>query len=481
MLKNKLFISSAIMAISGYATSANRPNVVLIVVDDMGWTDLGCYGSDLYQTPAIDKMAKEGVLFTNGYAACTVSSPTRAAIMTGKYPARLHCTDWIAGHKKPHAKLNVPDWTKFMSHDEYTIAEALADNGYKTLHVGKWHLGEGENYWPEHHGFSVNIGGWDVGAPQKKNGGNGYFPPYRNPRLSDGPEGEYLTERLTDEALNLLERYTKEQQPVFLNMWFYNVHTPLQAKKEKVEKYKKLINPEAKHRNPVYAAMVEHVDNAVERILAKLVELRIDDNTLVIFTSDNGGLVANFENNRQHVTSNFPLRSGKGDRYEGGVRVPFIVKLPGKSKGRVDHTPVISTDIYPTILGFTGIRSSTSTDGCDLTPLLIKNKPIKRDALYWHYPHYHLEGAVPYSAIRKGEWKLIYTYEDNQVELYNLKKDSAESINLTEKHPSKAKDLLNDLEKWKKTVNAQSPVENPEYNPVLETKWSFDLNQPSKQ
>ncbi|MDX9747813.1 MAG: sulfatase [Paludibacter sp.] len=480
MRKNILYCSSVILALSGYATSANRPNVVLIVVDDLGWTDLSCYGSDLYQTPAIDRMAKEGVRFTNGYAACTVSSPTRAAIMTGKYPARLHCTDWIAGHKKPHAKLKVPDWTQFMSHDEYTLAEALADNGYTTLHVGKWHLGEGEKYWPENHGFSVNIGGWDVGAPQKKNGGNGYFPPYRNPRLSDGPEEEYLTERLTDEVLNLLEKHSKAGQPVFLNMWFYNVHTPLQAKKEKVEKYKKTTNPGAKHRNPVYAAMVEHVDNAVERILAKLVELKIDDNTLVIFTSDNGGLVGNFENNRQHVTSNFPLRSGKGDRYEGGVRVPFIVKLPGINKGRVDDTPVISTDIYPTILGFTGIRSSSLVDGTDLTSLLKKRIPLQRKAIYWHYPHYHLEGAVPYSAIRKGDWKLIYTYEDDQIELYNLKKDIAESQNLIKRNPEKAKELFNDLNNWKASVNAQMPVENPGFIPELEKKWSFELKQSAK-
>lgn len=475
MGKSILYFSSAMLAISGNAIAANRPNIVLIVVDDLGWTDLGCYGSDLYQTPAIDRLAKGGIRFTDGYAACTVSSPSRAALMTGKYPARLHCTDWIAGHEKPYAKLNVPDWTKYMSQDEYTLAEALADNGYTTLHVGKWHLGEGEKYWPEHQGFSVNIGGWDVGAPQNKNGGNGYFPPYLNPRLSDGTEGEYLTERLADEASKLLDKHAKAGELFFLNLWFYNVHTPLQAKKEKIEKYKKLIRPDAKHQNPIYAAMVEHVDNAVERILSKLTELKIEDNTIVIFTSDNGGLVGNFENNQQRVTSNYPLRSGKGDRYEGGVRVPFIVRLPGSTKGRINHTPVISTDIYPTILGLTGLRSSAVVDGADLSPLLKQNKPIKRKSIYWHYPHYHLEGAVPYSAIRKGDWKLIYTYEKNEIELYNLKKDIAESMNLTDKYPKKTKELITDLNNWKASVNAQLPVENPEFKSKLEKKWSFEL------
>ncbi len=479
MKKRFLVLTSTYVVASGMMSFGNKPNVVLIVVDDLGWTDLGCYGSDLYQTPHIDELAKNGVRFTNGYAACTVSSPTRAALMTGKYPARIHCTDWITGHQKPFAKLSPPDWTQYMSHEEYTLAEAMKDNGYKTMHIGKWHIGHGEKYWPETHGFDINIGGWDVGAPQMKDGANGYFPPYLNPRLKDGPENEYLTERLADEAIKLIDMTSKSKQPFFLNLWFYNVHTPLQARKDKVDKYKSLVNQSSHHRNPVYAAMVEHVDDAVGKVMNKLKELGIDKNTIVIFTSDNGGLMGNYENNRQHVTSNYPLRSGKGDIYEGGVRVPFIVKYPDCKGGEVNATPVISMDIYPTVLSLTGVQGkseySNLMDGQDLSGLLLKKTALKRTSLFWHYPHYHLEGAKPYAAIRKGDWKLIQKYEDNRVELYNLKDDISESYDLSKQLPEITNQLLNDLEKWRISVNAQLPVINPNYLPEKQELWGSEL------
>ncbi len=316
------------------AQQQQKPNVVLIVVDDMGWKDLGVYGSDFHRTPQIDNFAKDGVQFTNAYSACTVSSPTRAALMTGKYPAKLHLTDWIEGHKMPKAKLQVPDWTMYLPHSETTLAEVFKANGYATAHIGKWHLGEDEKYWPEHQGFDINIGGWRTGSPtlDKKKGLNGYFVPYGNPRLKDGPVGEYLDERLANEACSYIQQ--SQSKPFFLNLWFYNVHTPLQARQEKIDKYKALVDSTKLQKNPTYAAMVEHIDDAVGKVIAQLKSLGLYDNTIIILTSDNGGLISN---TKQKVTNNAPLRHGKGERYEGGVRVPLIIKsvqqiLPSKSK-----------------------------------------------------------------------------------------------------------------------------------------------------
>lgn len=445
-----------------------KPNIILFVVDDLGWTDLSSYGSDLYQTPNVDNLVANGAKFTNAYASCTVCSPSRASLMTGKYPARINCTDWIAGHQKPFAKLKVPDWREQVDLGEVTLAEALKSNEYKTIHLGKWHLGEDDAFWPENQGFDINIGGWSKGAPQKRKDSNGYFSPYGNPRLNDGQKDEYLTERLTKEALQYLNANKDSETPFFMNFWFYNVHTPLQAKKEKINKYKALTKENGRHKNPTYAAMVEHMDDAIGEIINKLKDLGKLDNTIIIFTSDNGGLKGNY-GFREQVTSNAPLRSGKGDIYEGGVRVPFIAQWLGKiPKGKIIDEPIISTDVYPTVLGLTNLigdeNHNSEMDGVDFSKALLNNgTSIEREAIFWHYPHYHLEGAKPYSAIRKGDWKLIEIFETNIIELYNLKEDIGESENLRDENPEKVKELLTDLNKWRTSVQAQLPEQNPNF------------------
>ncbi len=455
-----------LLAATSSAEAKNeQPNVVFILVDDMGWKDLGVYGSDYHQTPQIDNFAKDGVLFTNGYAACTVSSPTRASIMTGKYPAKLHITDWIEGHKFPKAKLKVPNWTMHLPHEETTMAEVFKASGYTTAHVGKWHLGEQEEYWPENHGFEINIGGWAKGAPSLNRNTrkpNGYFSPYGNPRLKDGPEGEYLTERLAEEVCGFLDKH--QSKPFFLNLWLYNVHTPLQAKEDKVARYQSIADSTKLHSNPVYAAMVEHVDDAVGKIISKLKELNLYDNTIIIFTSDNGGLLV--AGRTQKVTDNSPLRLGKGHIYEGGVRVPLIIKNANQvAKGTVNHTPVISTDFFPTLVDVLQLSVDKSVikgfDGVSIKPLLTdKPTSLKRKSIYWHYPHYHTEGATPYSAVRNGDWKLLHLIETNSYELYNLKEDIGETRNLAATNPKMVKKLTRELEKWKKKMNAQMPEIN---------------------
>jgi len=450
-----------LLCISNSAIVAQQqPNVVLIVVDDMGWKDLGVYGSDFHKTPQIDNFAKDGVLFTNAYSACTVSSPTRASIMTGKYPAKLHLTDWIEGHKMPKAKLQIPDWTMYVALEETTLAEVFKSNGYSTAHIGKWHLGENEKYWPENQGFDLNIGGNAKGSPtlDKKQGLNGYFVPYGNPRLKDGPEGEYLTERLTKEACDYIQQ--SQSKPFFLNLWFYNVHTPLQAKQNKIDKYKALVDSTKLQKNPTYAAMVEHVDDAVGRVIAQLKLLGLYNNTIIILTSDNGGLISN---TKQKVTNNAPLRLGKGERYEGGVRVPLIIKnMKQLAANRQEDTPVMSIDFMPTLIDLAKLKVEKKVikgiDGVDFKPLLLsKEGKLKKRALYWHYPHYHTEGATPYSAMRNGDWKLIHTFETNTYELYNLKSDISESKNLIASEPAIASKLKKELESWKKKMGAQMP------------------------
>ena len=434
----------------------------MILVDDMGWTDLGSFGSDLYQTPNIDKLASEGVMFTNSYAACTVCSPTRASIVTGKYPARLRLTDWIEGHRFPWAKLAVPDWTMYLPEEEYTIAEAFKDAGYKTAHFGKWHLGEEEKNWPENHGFDINIGGWKKGAPHKdkKKGYTGYFSPYGNPRMEDGPRGEYLTERLSDDICQYIDK--NDDSPFFINFWMYNVHMPLQAKQDKIAKFSKLVNPNAKHKNATYAAMVSHTDDAVGEIIAKLKEKGLYENTIILFSSDNGGLVGK---SKKPVTSNAPLRNGKGDIYEGGVRIPTIIHSPiHKFVNKKIDAPIISMDYYPTLMDLVGISSKKSRaqtiDGKSLLPLLTHSKELDRDAVYWHYPHYHQEGGVPYSAIRDGDYKLIQNFEKNTYELFDLKNDIGEKNNVIADNPEQFELLKKKLEYWRKDVNVQYATEN---------------------
>lgn len=470
----RFFTLILVLALVVSCSSPQKPNVVLILVDDLGWKDLSSYGSTLYQTPNTDFLATEGVKFTDAYAACTVCSPTRASILTGKYPATLHCTDWISGHQKPFAKLLVPDWTQYLPAGELTIAEALKEQGYSTIHIGKWHLGEEEKDWPEYHGFDKNIGGWKMGMPKRVKKVGGYFSPYHNPRLSDGPEGEYLTERLADEAVAFVKEHN--DKPFFLNFWLYNVHTPLQAKQELITKYNSIVDSTELQSNATYAAMVEHMDQAVGKVIAQLKASGIYDNTIIIFASDNGGLIGNRGklDQKPNVTSNYPLKSGKGDKYEGGVRTPFIVSWPDRiSPSQTTGVLSSSVDIFPTIMGLIGDKEAlpTSIDGADLSSFLLGAKEPSRDALFWHYPHYHTEGATPYSAVRKGDWKLIKSYESDSLELYNLAEDIGESKNVALNYPDKTKELAELLSDWKKSVGAQEPLDNPNYDPAKAGKW----------
>ena len=469
--------------------SSAKPSVVLILIDDLGWADLACQGSRYFETPHLDRLASEGVRFTNAYSACTVCSPTRAAVLTGKYPARLHITDWIPGHARPDARLRVPDWTQRLPHEEVTIAEALKTAGYATASVGKWHLG-GREHWPESQGFDSNRGGCEKGQPPS------YFSPYGIPTLQEGSPGEYLTDRESFEACRFIE--SNRERPFFLYLPHHCVHTPLQAKKELVERFQGKVRPGMRHTNPTYAAMLRSLDESVGRIRANLSDLGIAGRTVIFLTGDNGGLLGG---GRTPVTSNAPLRAGKGSSYEGGVRVPLIVRWPGVTPaGSTCEEPVISVDFLPTILQIAGLEISGlgkegvaaagaadgaksasqptqvgdvahdgRVDGVSLVPVL-KNPEAKlaRKAVYWHYPHYHPGGATPYGAVRQGSWKLIEFYEDGRLELYDLAKDVGETRDLALKMPEKAAELRQDLHAWRARVGAQMPTENPEHRHGVE-------------
>lgn len=453
------------------------PNIVLFLIDDLGWMDLGCQGSRYYQTPNIDQLATQGVRFTDAYAACGVCTPTRAAILTGKYPARLLMTNWTPdGRWDPRSRLREARFLRDLPLEEVTIAETLREVGYRTASIGKWHLGGPPFSLPEHHGFDINIGGHAHGAP------GDYFYPYQGDWpipstslratwnvLPDGQPDEYLTDRLTDEAVKFIR--DSHDQPFFLYFPHYAVHTPLQAKPEVVAKYQQV--PASKRQgDPVYAAMVESVDDSVGRVLATLQELQLAENTVVIFASDNGGF--------WKATDHTPLRGHKGTYWEGGIRVPLIINWPGRSvAGKVVSLPVTSTDLYPTILSVTGQppRPHQHLDGLDMTPLLTESDSAKvadswpRQSLFWHFPHYnnHPETA-PQGAIRKGPWKLIQTYDPESLQLYNLDDDLGETTNLAGERPELAKQLLADLDTWRKSVGADSMQPNPGYDPAIENQ-----------
>jgi arylsulfatase A-like enzyme len=444
------------------------PNIVFILIDDMGWTDLGCFGTPLYQTPHIDKLAQKGMRFTSAYSACAVCSPTRAAVLTGKYPARLHVTDWIPGRIPPGLRMKPPEWTPYLDLKETTIAEALKPLGYTSASIGKWHLG-GEEYYPERQGFDVNVAGCHLGAPPD------YFAPYGIPTLTDGPKGEYLTDRLTEEALKFIER--SKDRPFFLYLAHYGVHTPLQAKNDVAARYAERIRPGMGHTHPVYAAMVESVDDSVGRIMRRLDEWKLTQDTIVIFTSDNGGVVG-----RRHITSNEPLREEKSTLYEGGIRVPMIVRWPGVVQpGSVSDVPVSSVDHFPSLVEIAG-ATPQGVDGVSLTPLLRQQPGFSREAIYWHYPHYNFHQPLipmrPAGAIRKGDFKLIEFYEDGHAELYNLREDIGERRNLARSNRAKAAELRADLEAWRKSVGAQMPIPVPaNYDPAKTEEWMRDWFQ----
>lgn len=455
-----------------------KPNILLILLDDFGWKDLGCYGSAFYETPRLDRLAQEGMRFTDAYASCPVCSPTRASIMTGKYPARLGLTNFIGGNAK--GKLLDAPYVRQLELSEKTIARALQGAGYRTYHVGKWHLG-GAPYWPERHGFDVNVAGCDWGAPRT------YFSPYGIPRLPDGPKGEYLTDRLTDEAVRLIEG--NGNRPFFMYFAHYAVHIPIQVPQRYIPHYQdkaktlgldrvktfeegehfpcehkkdKRVTRRLVQSDPAYAGMVQNLDENTGRLLDAVERAGLADNTVVLFTSDNGGL-ATAEGS---PTCNAPLAEGKGWMYEGGTREPLLVKWPGVTQpGSVCDVPVTSTDFYPTLLEMAGLdpMPEQHVDGVSMARLLRGGGTLEREAIFWHYPHYGNQGGTPGSSVRCGDYKLIEFFEDGRTELYNLRRDVSEEHNLAEAEPDVTKRLKAMLAEWREQVEARIPGRNPDY------------------
>ncbi len=433
------------------AQKGDKPNIVFILADDLGWSDVGCYGHTFHETPNIDRLAAGGMRFTDAYAACSVCSPTRASIMTGKYPATLGLTDWIPGIRNgTRYKLLMPDFIKRLPLEEITIAEMLKSAGYVTGAVGKWHLGP-KGFWPENQGFDVNIGGNHTGTPA-----GGYFLPNRM-TLKDMKKGDYLTDRLSIEGAKFIE--ANKNRPFFLYQSYHSVHTPIQAKKEYVEKYKGKKSPDGNRYHATYAGMIQSLDEGVGRILDKLDELKLTRNTLVFFMSDNGGL--------NSVTKVLPLRAGKGHIYEGGIREPMIVRYPKAIKaGSTCAEPVSSVDFLPTIMDIAGvnIKNSHKIDGLSFASLLRgEKKTLGRKAIYWHHPHYSPQGGRPASAIRCGDYKLIKLYEGDKIELYNLADDISEKTDLSEKEPKRTAEMKKLLDAWLREVKAKFPKPNPNY------------------
>ncbi len=472
----------------------SRPNILFFLADDLGWADLGCYGSSFHETPNIDALRQRGMLFTDAYAACPVCSPTRASVLTGKYPASLGVTDWIdwggSVHPAKGRLVDVP-YIKHLPAGEHTLAQALASGGYATWHLGKWHLG-GAGFHPEDFGFEKNIGGCHMGSPAK----GGYFSPWDIEPLrgANVPEGTYLTDYLTDRAVELIE--SKEpRKPFFLNMWYYLVHTPIEAPEALVDKYREKARRlgldqsdpfeegalfPCEHKNdvrirrrvvqsdPVYAAMVEKLDESVGRILLALRASGEEENTIVVFTSDNGGL----STAECSPTCNAPLSEGKGWMYDGGVREPLIMSWPGGvAPGSSSDVPVTSPDFYPTLLEAVGLKppARAAIDGTSIVSLLVDRQTEKTAAslrerpLFWHYPHYGNQGGTPGSSIRKGDWKLLHFFEDDGVELYNLRSDIGEEHDRSAEEPALTEALKAELEEWRERVGALIPEENPGY------------------
>jgi arylsulfatase A-like enzyme len=444
--------------------AAPRPNIVFILADDLGWTDTTPYGADFHQTPNLERLAAQGVLFRRAYTAAPVCTPTRASILTGKHPARLQMTIWRESARHPPLKnrLMPPLVAEDLPHSETTLAEVLHEAGYFTAHVGKWHLG-GATHYPETQGFDVNIGGTQWGAPQS------FFWPYSGtryyggefryvPGLHGGQPGEYLTDRLTTEALNAIG--LAKDRPFFLNLWYHTVHTPIEGKPELVERYRKALRPEHRHRNATYAAMVHSMDENVGRVLDYLDRRGLAQNTIVVFTSDNGGYINPWQG--EPVTTNHPLRSGKGSLYEGGLRVPLIVRGPGLGRGAVSEASVCSTDFFPTLLEEAGLPRSVP-DGLSLSRLLRDPKArLGRDTLFFHYPHYYAT-TTPVSAVLSGQWKLLEYFEDGRLELYDLSRDPGETRDLASQEKQTAARLHARLREWRAQVNAPMPKPNPDF------------------
>lgn len=452
-----------------------KPNFLFILADDYGYHDLSISGSKFYETPNIDRIASEGMIFTDGYATCQVCSPSRASIMSGKFPARHGITDWIGaatGENWRNAgrfnQLLPPDYVHNLPHEYTTLPESMKEAGYKTLFAGKWHLGS-EGSWPTDHGFDINKGGWDAGSPK-----GGYFSPFENPNLTDGPDGENLEMRLAKETVQFIKE--NKDSSFFAYLSFYAVHGPIQTTQEKWAKYRQkaedlgvaetgfkmghFLPIRQVQDNPVYAGLVESMDDAVGEVLKALDEMGLAGNTIVVFTSDNGGVAAG----DAFATSNLPLRAGKGYQFEGGIREPFFIKVPGMGNGQKCKVPVTGSDFYPTILELAGLplKPEEHNDGVSLVPLL-KGETIAERPLIWHYPHYGNQGGEPSSIIRLGDWKLIHYYEDGHEELYNLKTDIGESNDVATENQEKVKVLSEKLFSYLNEVGARYPEKDPEW------------------
>ncbi len=461
-----------------WVTAAQRPNIVFFLVDDYGWRDVALEGSTFYETPHIDRIGREGMRFTRGYAACQVCSPSRASIMTGKFTARHGITDWIGAAEGTAWKRNTQLLPARYRHDlpaeETTLAEAFRAAGYRTFFAGKWHLGS-QGSLPEDHGFETNVGGYEVGSPP-----GGFFSPYKNPRLSDGPPGESLPHRLALETAHFIENHTQahSDQPFLAYLAFYSVHAPIQSTQALWKKYrdKAAQLPPPDHRflvdrttpvrqvqdHPVYAGMVESMDTAVGLVLETLDRLGLEQNTIVVFTSDNGGVSAG----DGKATSNLPLRGGKGRQWEGGIREPYYIKCPHVvPPGATSDVPVTGADFFPTLLEMAGLelRPQQHVDGVSLVPLL-QGGTIAPRPLYWHYPHYGNQGGEPSSILRDGPWKLIHYYEDGRNELYHLQRDPSEQQDVAADEPDRTASMHSQLMRWLQQVGARFPVANPSYD-----------------
>ncbi|SHI31437.1 sulfatase [Algibacter luteus] len=468
-----------------------KPNVLFILVDDLGYHDLGVTGSTFYETPNVDKLANQGMIFTNGYAASRVCSPSRASIMTGKFTARHGITDWIGAKtgeawrsRDRHDKLLPADYVQALPIEEITIAEAFKSNGYKTYFAGKWHLGD-EGSYPENHGFDINIGGIEAGSPK-----GGYFAPWQNPKLKNNQDGENLTIRLANETASFISKHKDTTFFAFLS--FYAVHAPIQTTEVKWRKYRdkadslgiadsgykmeRVLPIRQVQDNPIYAGLVETMDDAVGIVLKALKDNGVANNTIVVFTSDNGGVASG----DHYATSNLPLRGGKGYQWEGGIREPYFIKVPWlKNAGVKTEFSVINTDFYPTLLDLANVplNPEQHKDGISLKPLLEGQTLEVNRPLYWHYPHYGNQGGEPASIIQENGWKLIHYWEDGREELYKLPSQENDDLNVIARYPEVAKSLSDNLLLWLNNVNAKYPVDDTKYNKnKAETRYLNTIN-----
>ena len=450
-------------SMSAERRKAARPNIVLMLVDDLGYGDFACYGNKFHETPNVDQLAREGMMFTNAYAAAPVCSPSRAGIMTGQAPARLNLTQWIPGVIYPYKKLTEPEIALHLPKGIPTLGSELKALGYQTASIGKWHLGS-EGFYPENFGFDVNVAGDNHGHPAPP---HGYFGPFHYHNLTGYTEKDNLTEVLSQKADEFLETASRKG-PFFLYLAEYAVHLPLSDYAARIEKYKRK-NGNRDEPDAVYAAVIEGVDAALGRLRRKLEQLGVADNTIIVLTSDNGGV--GYQGRSLHrIADNGPLHGGKGFMYEGGIREPLIVHWPGVTKpGSVNNEIVWGCDFLPTFLSMAGgapQRRSAHRDGVDFSSLLRGASTIDRDTLYWHYPHYSDQGGTPTGGMREGDWKLIEFFEDGHLELYNLALDPGEQYDFASSHSEKAVAMLAKLKKWRDELHARMPVTNPNYDPL---------------